>query len=60
VNHAVLATGYGEESGMKFWNIKNSWGPTWGNSGYFKMERGANMCAVAQCNAYPLVDKAGI
>lgn len=55
VNHAVLATGFGVESGVKFWNIKNSWGASWGNQGYFKMERGANMCAVAQCNSYPLI-----
>ncbi len=56
VNHAVLATGFGVEGGKKFWNIKNSWGATWGVQGYFKMERDNNMCAVAQCNAYPLID----
>ena len=56
VNHAVLATGYGVEKGVKFWNIKNSWGGSWGTSGYFKMERGANMCAIGQCNSYPLID----
>jgi cathepsin H len=56
VNHAVLATGYGTEKGVKFWNIKNSWGAGWGLSGYFKMERDVNMCGVAQCNAYPLID----
>lgn len=60
VNHAVLATGFGEEDGKKFWNIKNSWGTGWGNSGYFKMERGANMCACGQCNAYPLIDRASV
>jgi cathepsin H len=60
VNHAVLATGYGSENGVKFWNIKNSWGAAWGNAGYFKMERGTNMCAIAQCNSYPLVDTAGL
>ncbi len=59
VNHAVLATGYGEENGKVFWNIKNSWGATWGNAGFFKMERNVNMCAVAQCNAYPLIERPG-
>eukprot|EP00178_Gracilaria_changii_P003958 TRINITY_DN1604_c0_g1_i1.p1 TRINITY_DN1604_c0_g1~~TRINITY_DN1604_c0_g1_i1.p1 ORF type:complete len:108 (+),score=13.21 TRINITY_DN1604_c0_g1_i1:738-1061(+) len=57
VNHAVLATGFGEENGMKYYNIKNSWGTTWGNNGYFKMQRGVNMCACSQCNSYPLIDK---
>jgi len=57
VNHAVLATGYGNESGKDFWNVKNSWGGAWGNAGYFKIERGTNMCALAQCNAYPLIEK---
>lgn len=56
VNHAVLLTGYGEEESVKFWNIKNSWGPAWGNKGYFKMEKDVNMCAIAQCNSYPLID----
>jgi C1A family cysteine protease len=58
VNHAVLATGYGTEKGMKFWNIKNSWAATWGVGGYFRIERGVNMCAISQCNAYPLIDRA--
>lgn len=56
VNHAVLATGYGTEGGEKFWNIKNSWGSSWGAKGYFKILRGQNMCAIGQCNAYPLID----
>ncbi|XP_051912642.1 LOW QUALITY PROTEIN: uncharacterized protein LOC127594963 [Hippocampus zosterae] len=56
VNHAVLAVGYGKMDGKDFWAIKNSWGQTWGDNGYFKMERGKNMCGVAQCNSYPLID----
>lgn len=57
VNHAVLAVGYGRDSatGKDYWIVKNSWGPTWGDQGYFKIERGVNMCGVAVCNSYPLV-----
>jgi len=56
VNHAVLATGYGTENNSPFWNVKNSWGATWGNKGYFKISRGKNMCAIAMCNSYPLIN----
>jgi len=55
VNHAVLAVGYGHDpvSDLDYWTIKNSWSPTWGDEGYFKMERGVNMCGVANCNSFP-------
>ena len=53
VNHAVLAVGYGTEAGVDYWLIKNSWGAAWGLAGYFKMQRGVNMCGVAMCNSYP-------
>jgi len=56
VNHAVVATGYGVENGVKFWNIKNSWSTDWGVKGYFKIQRDTNMCAIATCNSYPLID----
>lgn len=56
INHAVLATGYGTENGVKFWNIKNSWSTEWGVKGYFKIQRDVNMCAISQCNSYPLID----
>ncbi|KAK6476970.1 pro-cathepsin H-like [Huso huso] len=54
VNHAVLAVGYGEESGTPYWIVKNSWGPYWGMKGYFYIERGRNMCGLAACSSYPV------
>lgn len=53
VNHAVLAVGYGVENGTPYWLLKNSWGKTWGDNGYFKMLRGQNECGVADCASYP-------
>ncbi|KAK3034505.1 hypothetical protein RJ639_032494 [Escallonia herrerae] len=55
VNHAVLAVGYGVENGVPYWLIKNSWGASWGDNGYFKMELGKNMCGVATCASYPIL-----
>uniref|UniRef100_F7BRD4 Pro-cathepsin H n=1 Tax=Callithrix jacchus TaxID=9483 RepID=F7BRD4_CALJA len=54
VNHAVLAVGYGEENGIPYWIVKNSWGPQWGMNGYFLIERGKNMCGLAACASYPV------
>ncbi|KAF0306548.1 Dipeptidyl peptidase 1 [Amphibalanus amphitrite] len=45
-NHAVLITGYGVEDGVKYWNVKNSWGNDWGNGGYFKIRRGTDECGI--------------
>jgi cathepsin C len=42
VDHAVVAVGYGEENGQKYWLIQNSWGPDWGEDGFFRMARGVD------------------
>ncbi|XP_046961306.1 thiol protease aleurain-like [Vanessa cardui] len=43
IDHAVLLVGYGtDEDGNKYWVGKNSWGPGFGEQGFFKMQRGVN------------------
>ena len=45
-NHAVTVVGYGTEDGVDYWLVKNSWGDSWGESGYIKIQRGVSMCGI--------------
>ena len=46
-NHAVLAVGWGVDPATrrKYWIAQNTWGPQWGERGFFRIARGADESA---------------
>jgi len=60
LDHCVLITGfqdYKDWDGITYqvWNIRNSWGASWGESGYLYVERGYDLCGVADEVTIPIV-----
>jgi len=60
LDHGVLIVGYGEENGIKYWLVKNSWSTTWGDNGYVKIGRSEStndqgICGIAMDPSFPTV-----
>ena len=56
LDHAVALVGYGTEGGQDYYILRNSWGTTWGESGYMRIADngdGAGICGVQSAAVYP-------
>lgn len=63
IDHGVLAVGWGTLNEKKYYKVKNSWGPSWGNEGYIYLEKevekninnGTGTCGILSTPSYPLL-----
>lgn len=66
VNHGVTLVGYGKSEKpncSEYWLVRNSWGPSWGENGFFRfcMDKKDDVnphgtCLINSYVMYPLLD----
>lgn len=58
MDHAVTLIGYGVANGVNYWIVKNSWGTSWGESGFVRILRNmtgtdSGICGLLQHTVQP-------
>ena len=55
LDHCVELVGWGEEAGVPYWTVRNSWGTEWGESGFARLERNTDTCGIGRQAILPRV-----
>ena len=57
LDHGVAVVGYDNSGTTHYWIVRNSWGTSWGESGYIRMKKdissSAGLCGIAIEPFYP-------
>jgi C1A family cysteine protease len=55
LDHGVVAVGWGTENGQDYYIVRNSWGSSWGESGYIRLgiEEGDGVCGIQMAASWP-------
>jgi len=48
VDHCVQAVGVDTSVSGGYWKVRNSWGDSWGEDGFIRLEYGSEMCAITE------------
>jgi len=57
LDHCVMITGFRNQGNTPIWLVRNSWAADWGEQGYIYIQRGKNLCGIAEEVTVPTVAK---
>jgi C1A family cysteine protease len=53
IDHCVQAVGYDDSFTTPYWKVRNSWGTSWGEAGFIRVESGKDLCKIANDVTFP-------